>query len=207
GRERPERRADGPRRRREPGEQVGGDVRHRRGGEVQVVAEAAQQRVAHRSTHEVEALAGLVEEVAELVDDAGYPQQLFDGVLLGLGEARHEGTVYVAAAPPVTPVVSLQKWSVSPCENDRLAGGSGVLNPFHVSLGTLTRKWVDVARRRIGSGIVAVGIVAALTGAVAYTTMGESDVQAIPVVESAPPVDARPTPETELENHRGDARV
>src|SRR5699024_4831538 len=57
------------------------------------------------------------------------------------------------------------------------------------------------------SGIVAVGIVAALTGAVAYTTMGESDVQAIPVVESAPPVDARPTPETELENHRSDARV
>ncbi|TRY18087.1 peptidoglycan DD-metalloendopeptidase family protein [Tessaracoccus rhinocerotis] len=64
-----------------------------------------------------------------------------------------------------------------------------------------------MARRRIGSGIVAVGIVAALTGAVAYTTMGESDVQAIPVVESAPPVDARPTPETELENHRADARV
>ncbi|GAB3810909.1 hypothetical protein GCM10028820_01250 [Tessaracoccus terricola] len=64
-----------------------------------------------------------------------------------------------------------------------------------------------MAKRRIGSGIVAVGIVAALTGAVAYTTMGESDVEAVPVVESAPPVDARPTPEAEVDADRGDSRV
>lgn len=65
-----------------------------------------------------------------------------------------------------------------------------------------------MARRRIGSGIVAVGIVAALTGAVAYTTMGDSEVEAVPVVESAAPIEPRITPPDAVpEAQRGDART
>lgn len=64
-----------------------------------------------------------------------------------------------------------------------------------------------MAKRRIASGIAAVGLVAALTAAVAWSTMEPGDVEAVPVIESAPPVENREAPEPDLGNHRGEARV
>ena len=58
----------------------------RAGGEVQVVTEAAEQRVAHRAADQVQVLAALGEPGAELVDDREHAQQLGDGGALDLGE-------------------------------------------------------------------------------------------------------------------------
>jgi hypothetical protein len=52
------------------------------GREVEVVAEATQQRVAHRAAHQIELVARLREPHAQLVDDGGDPQQLLDGPAL-----------------------------------------------------------------------------------------------------------------------------
>ncbi len=63
------------------------------GGEVQVVAEPAEQRVADRSTDQGEREARLLESAGEVVGDGGHPQQLGDRALLRLAQGR--GSVFV----------------------------------------------------------------------------------------------------------------
>ena len=59
------------------------------GAEVEVVAEPAEQRVAHRAADQVQLVAGGGEPAAELVGDGGDAQQLGDGVALGVVQHRH----------------------------------------------------------------------------------------------------------------------
>jgi hypothetical protein len=61
------------------------------GGEVEVVAQDAEQRVAHRPPDEVDLVAGLGEQPAQVVDDGSDAQQLVHRVGLGVGQVRHEG--------------------------------------------------------------------------------------------------------------------
>ena len=56
------------------------------GGEVEVVAEPAEQGVAHAAAHEREVVAGRLEPAAELVGHRRHPQQLADGAALHLGQ-------------------------------------------------------------------------------------------------------------------------
>ena len=89
--------ADGPYRGAEPVQQPLGGVGIGRGGEVEVVAQAAQQGVAHRTAHQVELLAGFVEQRAQLVDHRCDAQQLIHRVTLGnrqgLRRIGHESRV------------------------------------------------------------------------------------------------------------------
>ena len=58
------------------------------GGEVQVVAEPAEQRVAHRPADQVQLVAGRGEAAAELVGDGRDPHQLGHRAALGGGQGR-----------------------------------------------------------------------------------------------------------------------
>ena len=56
------------------------------GGEVEVVAQAAEQRVADRATDQGELVSGCSEALAELVSDRCHAQQLLHGEPLGVVE-------------------------------------------------------------------------------------------------------------------------
>ena len=56
------------------------------GAEVEVVAEPAEQRVAHRAADQVQLVPGVGEPAAQLVGDRGDAQQLGDGAALGGGQ-------------------------------------------------------------------------------------------------------------------------
>ena len=58
------------------------------GGEVQVVAEPAEQRVAHRAADQVQLVPGRGEPAAEFVGDGGDAQQLVHGTALGVSRGR-----------------------------------------------------------------------------------------------------------------------
>ena len=61
------------------------------GGEVEVVAEAAEQRVAHRPADEVQLVAGVGEAAAQLVGDGRDAHQFGDGAALGGGKFAGHG--------------------------------------------------------------------------------------------------------------------
>jgi hypothetical protein len=56
------------------------------GGEVEVVAEPAEQRVPHRATDQMQLVPGGGEPAGELVGDRPDPHQLGDGAALRGGE-------------------------------------------------------------------------------------------------------------------------
>jgi hypothetical protein len=68
------------------------------GGEVQIVSEPSEQRVAHRSSDEVKLMAGAFEPPAELVGDWRYPQQLCDCLPLGGGQLAAASAAVAGAA-------------------------------------------------------------------------------------------------------------
>jgi hypothetical protein len=68
------------------------------GGEVQVVPEPAEQRVAHRAADQVQRVPGGAEPLAQLAGDRRHAQQLADGVLLELGQVGHGRRGYGCAA-------------------------------------------------------------------------------------------------------------
>jgi hypothetical protein len=78
------------------------------GGEVEVVVEPAEQRVADRAADQVQGVAGGGEALAELDRHGRHPHQLADGVVLRLrqrgrrrsGGTGHGGRAYGAPAAP-----------------------------------------------------------------------------------------------------------
>ena len=66
----------------------------RGGGEVEVVLEAAEHRVAHRAADQGQLLAGFGEAPAQLVDDRSDPGQLLTHAALDLDDGqRRQGGV------------------------------------------------------------------------------------------------------------------
>ena len=61
------------------------------GGEVEVVAEAAEQGVPHRAADQGELVAGSREPLAELVRDGRHAEQLLDGQPLGVAQRAADG--------------------------------------------------------------------------------------------------------------------
>ena len=74
-----------------------GLVGTRRGGEVQVVAEPSQHRIAHRTTDKVQSVPRRVETGTEVAYHLRDAEQFGDGVALGLGEVWHGRRVYAGA--------------------------------------------------------------------------------------------------------------
>ena len=68
------------------------------GAEVEVVAEPAEQRVAHRAADQVQLVPGGGEPAAQLVGDGRDPQQLGDGVALRRTQTDMGGKRTVGAA-------------------------------------------------------------------------------------------------------------
>ena len=81
-----ERDADVPQRVRPAAEQPLDHLGEGVGGEVEVVAEPAEQGVAHAAPHQGEVMTGVLEASTELVGDRCDPQQLTHRAPLGLGQ-------------------------------------------------------------------------------------------------------------------------
>ena len=100
------------------------------GGEVEVVAEPAEQRVAHRTADQVQLVAGGGEPAAELVGDRRDPQQFGDGAALGGGQLDVRGgqTCGRGAAGHGAPTMRMRRRATADrAERRRMTGAVWVL--------------------------------------------------------------------------------
>lgn len=93
----------------------------RGGGEVEVVADASQHRVADGPADEVEPVSGLVEAGGEVVYHRRDAEQLGDGVALGLGQVWHG---QILRRPPVLLLGPQTVYALAgSVSNSKLTGG------------------------------------------------------------------------------------
>ena len=93
------------------------------GAEVEVVAEPAEQRVAHRTADQVQLVAGGGEAAAQLVGDRGDAEQFGDGVALGGGEFAAVGGVGAEASDIGSPAYRARTSAIA------VAPGAGTSAP------------------------------------------------------------------------------